>query len=332
MLARVTERADRNGFTTRHASFAGTGKLRGIGLCYHIKSILGDPYETSRADFNADGTVSIFVGTQSNGQGHETVYAQLLADQTGIPAGHVTVVQGDSDLIPTGGSTGGSQPVTLRNTAILSAVGVMIKRFSAFLAYLEGVLATYVLIDDGRFRIAGSNLTPTMLDMADMARSAGRDDLLSVSKKIKLEQRCYPNGAHVSEVEIYPQKGVVTVGRYNVIDDFGNLINPMLVEGQVHGGSVQGIGQALFERVIYEEDGKLPIASFMDCAMPRAKDVPIIYFNTESTVSSYNLVDMKGCGECGTVGVLAATTNVEQDAVRELDVREVQMPLMLHRV
>jgi carbon-monoxide dehydrogenase large subunit len=332
VLARVTSAADRDGFAQRRAASVAAGKLRGIGLCYYIESILGDPSETSRVDFNADGTVSIFVGTQSNGQGHETVFAQFLADQTGIPADRIAVVQGDSDLIPTGGGTGGSRSVTVQNTATLAAVGVMIDGFSAFLGEVEGVPAKDVSFDDERFRIAGSNLTPTMLDVADMARGAGRDDLLSVSKQIKLDHRSYPNGAHVSEVEIDPQTGVVTVQRYTVIDDFGNLINPMLVEGQVHGGVVQGIGQALFERVVYDEDGQLLTASFMDYAMPRADDVPMMYFDTEATQSLYNPMGMKGCGEAGTVGALAAITNAVQDAVWDLGVRDVQMPFTPHRV
>jgi carbon-monoxide dehydrogenase large subunit len=332
VLARVTSAADRDGFAQRRAVSAAAGKLRGIGLCYYIESILGDPSETSRVDFNTDGTVSIFVGTQSNGQGHETVFAQFLADQTGIPADRIAVVQGDSDLIPTGGGTGGSRSVTVQNTATLAAVGVLIDGFSAFLGEVEGVPAMDVSFDDERFRIAGSNLTPTMLDVADMARGAGRDDLLSVSKQIKLDHRSYPNGAHVSEVEIDPQTGVVTVQRYTVIDDFGNLINPMLVEGQVHGGVVQGIGQALFERVVYDEDGQLLTASFMDYAMPRADDVPMMYFDTEATQSLYNPMGMKGCGEAGTVGALAAITNAVQDAVWDLGVRDVQMPFTPHRV
>lgn len=332
VLARVTREADRDGFAERRVASSAAGKLRGIGLCYYIESILGDSSETSRVDFNKDGTVSIFVGTQSNGQGHETVFAQFLADQTGIPADRIAVVQGDSDLIATGGGTGGSRSATVQSTATLAAVDMMINGFSAFLAQGEGVPATDVSFDDERFRVNGSNLTPTMLDVADMARDAGRDDLLSVSKRITLDQRSYPNGAHVSEVEIDPETGVVTVERYTVIDDFGNLINPMLVEGQVHGGVVQGIGQALFERVVYDEDGQLLTASFMDYGMARADDVPMMYFDTEGTPSRYNPMGMKGCGEAGTVGALAAITNAVQDAVWDLGVRDVQMPFTPHRV
>ena len=276
--------------------------------------------------------MAIFVGTQSNGQGHETVFAQFLADQTGIPADQITVVQGDSDLIATGGGTGGSRSVTVQNTATLATVGAMIEGFSASLADAEGVSAKEVSFDDERFRINGSNLTPTMLEVADMARKAGRDDLLSVSRRITLEHRSFPNGAHVSEVEIDPETGVTTVERYTVIDDFGNLINPVLAEGQVHGGVVQGIGQALTERVVYDDDGQLLTASFMDYAMPRADNVPMIYFDTESTPSLYNPMGMKGCGEAGTVGALAAVANAVQDAVWDLGIRDVQIPFTPHRV
>lgn len=332
VLTRVGVEADRDGFAARRAASEARGKLRGQGLCYYIESILGSPEETSRVDFNADGTVSIFVGTQSGGQGHETVFAQFLSDQTGIPADRIAVIQGDSDLIATGGGTGGSRSVTVQNTATLATVEAITDGFSAFLADAEGVAAKDVSFDDERFRIAGSNLTPTMLEVADMARDAGRDDLLSQSKRIKLDQRSYPNGAHVSEVEVDPDTGVVTIERYTVIDDFGNLINPMLVEGQIHGGVVQGLGQALTERVVYDEDGQLLTASFMDYAMPRADDVPMMYFDTESTPSLYNPMGMKGCGEAGTVGALAAITNAVQDALWHRGVRDVQMPFTPHRV
>ena len=332
VLNRVTLEADCAGFDNRRAMSAQAGKLRGIGLCYYIESILGNPAETARVDFNTDGTVSIFVGTQSNGQGHETVYAQFLADQTGIPADQIMVIQGDSDLIATGGGTGGSRSVTVQNTATLATTEAIIEGFGAFLAIGEGVPASDVSFDDERFRINGSNLTPTMLEVAEMAREAGRDDLLSVSKRIKLEQRSFPNGAHIAELEIDPETGVTTVERYTVIDDFGNLINPMLAEGQVHGGVVQGIGQALSERVVYDEDGQLLTASFMDYAMPRADDVPYMYFDTEATPSLYNPMGMKGCGEAGTVGALAAITNAVQDAVWDRGIVDVQMPFTPHRV
>ncbi len=331
VLSRAKSEADVAGFAARQAASAAAGKLRGQGLCYYIESILGDPKETARVDFVADGAL-IFVGTQSNGQGHETVFAQFLADQTGIAADKITVIQGDSDLIPKGGGTGGSRSVTVQNTATLATVDKIKAAFAAFLAEEEGVPAAEIDFDDERFRIPGSNLTPTMLEVADLARAAGRDDLLTHSATITLEARSFPNGAHVAEVEIDPETGVLTVDRYTVVDDFGNLINPMLVEGQIHGGVAQGIGQAVTERIVFDDYGQLLTASFMDYGMPRADDLPMITFETECTPSTYNPMGMKGCGEAGTVGALAAVTNAVVDALWDLGVRDAEMPFTPNRV
>jgi carbon-monoxide dehydrogenase large subunit len=331
VLTKAEGNADKAGFPARQAASVAAGKLRGQGLCYYIESILGDPSETAKIEFTDTGA-AIYVGTQSNGQGHETVYAQFLSDQTGIPADQITVVQGDSDKIATGGGTGGSRSVTVQNTATLATVEVMTAAFTAFLADKEGADAAGITFDDERFRIPGSNLTPTMLDVADLARDAGRDDLLTHTAKITLQNRSFPNGAHVAEVEIDPETGVVKVDRYTVVDDFGNLINPMLVEGQIHGGVAQGIGQAITERVVFDEDGQLLTASFMDYGMPRADDMPMIDFATEGTPSLYNPMGMKGCGEAGTVGALAAVTNAVLDALWDEGVRHVEMPFTPHRV
>ncbi|NBT33206.1 MAG: hypothetical protein EBT13_15255 [Rhodobacteraceae bacterium] len=315
VLDRLEQQADRAGFAHRCATSEAAGKLRGQGLSYYIESILGDPEETSRIDFRDDGSVAIFVGTQSNGQGHETVYARFLSDQTGIPMDRIEVIQGDSDRIPKGGGTGGSRSVTVQNTATLATIDVIKSRFAAFLSEVEGADATDISFDDERFRIPGSNLTPNMIEVADMARAAGQPDLLTHSATIKLENRSFPNGAHLAEVEIDPETGQVTVDRYTVVDDFGNLINPMLVEGQVHGGIAQGLGQALVEHAVYDDTGQLLSASFMDYGMPRADTMPFVSFTTEGTPSKYNPMGMKGCGEAGTVGSMAAVTNAVIDAL-----------------
>jgi len=332
VLDRVMREADTAGFASRKAADAQRGLLRGIGLCYYIESILGDPSEGAMVDFEEDGTATIYVGTQSNGQGHETVYAQFLSDQTGIPAHLIRVVQGDSDLIAQGGGTGGSRSVTTQNTATLATVETIKESFTAFLAEEMGVPAAEISFDDERFRADGSNLTPTMLEVAEMARAKGRDDLLSHHERATLPGRSFPNGAHVAEVVIDPDTGVVTTDRYTVVDDFGNLINPMLAEGQVHGGVVQGIGQAVQERVVYDEDGQLLTATFMDYALPRAGDIPHISFTSEPVPSTANIMGMKGCGEAGTVGALAAIANAVQDAVWDQGVRQADMPFTPHRV
>ncbi|WP_397543324.1 molybdopterin cofactor-binding domain-containing protein [Roseovarius salis] len=332
LLDRAALEADRDGFAARRGESESRGRLRGMGLCYYIESILGNPSETAKVAFHADGTVSIYVGTQSNGQGHETVYARFLSDQTGIPVEAIRVVQGDSDLIAAGGGTGGSRSVTTQNNATLATVGAMVEAFTGYLAQKAGVDPGEVSFDDQTFRLPGSNLTPTLVEAAGMARADGRMDLLVHEQTATLPGRSYPNGAHVAEVELDPETGKVTLERYTVVDDFGNLINPLLAEGQVHGGTVQGIGQALCEQVGYDADGQLLTASFMDYAMPRADDVPMIAFTSVPVPSTANVMGMKGCGEAGTVGAMAATANAVADALWQQGVRRAEMPFTPARV
>jgi len=332
VLTRVEKEADRAGFAARRKESAARGKLRGIGLCYYIESILGAPSEEATVEFNGDAGASLYVGTQSNGQGHETVYAQFLSDQTGIPADKITVVQGDSDRIAHGGGTGGSRSVTVQNNATLATITVMIDAYRAFLADEMGVDPDAVRFDDESFRAEGSNLSPSLLEAAEMARAAGRDDLLRFTESATLPARSFPNGGHVAEVEIDPETGLSQVVKYTVTDDFGNLINPMLVEGQIHGGVAQGLGQAMCEHVVYDEDGQLLSATFMDYAMPRADDMPPIAFTTEPVPSTANIMGMKGCGEAGTVGALAAVANAMQDAMWDAGVRQADMPFTPERV
>jgi carbon-monoxide dehydrogenase large subunit len=332
VLTRGELEADVAGFEARRDADAARGLLRGIGTCYYIESILGDPSEGATVNFLSDGTAEILVGTQSGGQGHETVYAKFLSDQTGIPLEAISVVQGDSDRIAQGGGTGGSRSVTTQNNATLATVAKITDAFSAFLADEMGVPAAEISFDDERFRAEGSNLTPSMLEVAEMAREKGRDDLLTHHARATLDARSFPNGVHFCEVVVDPDTGIVTTDRYTVVDDFGNLINPLLAEGQVHGGVVQGIGQAIQERGGYDEDGQLLTASFMDYAMPRAVDVPFISFTSEPVPSTANAMGMKGCGEAGTVGALAAVSNAVQDALWEKGVRQADMPFTPHRV
>lgn len=332
VLTRMEIVCDRAGFEARREEAKVRGRLRGLGLCFYIESILGDPSETAHIEFNEDGSVTLYVGTLSNGQGHETVYAQFLADQTGVPVSAIRIVQGDSDRIKTGGGTGGSRSVTVQNSATLAAVDKMVAAFTPFLATQMGVAPEVVEFDHETFRATGSNLTPTLLEAAKMARDAGEHALLNHRETITLEARSFPNGAHVCEVEIDPETGVADVQRYSVVDDFGNLINPMLVEGQIHGGVAQGLGQALMEHVIYDADAQLLTASFMDYAMPRASDMPMFEFATEPVPSTTNVMGMKGCGEAGTVGAMAAVTNAVADALWEAGVRRAEMPFTPHRV
>ena len=329
VLNRLRAEADVENFSDRKTASAAKGLIRGMGIATYIESILGSPEETAHVVYEVDGSVSLFVGTQSNGQGHETVFTAMLAEQTGIDPNLIRVVQGDSDKIAKGGGTGGSRSVTVQGTAIRAVVETMIP---AFVTFLQDDLGEGVAYDDGRFGAPGSNLRLTMIEAADRARAAGRDDLLSHSQSIRLQAGSFPNGAHLAEVEVDPETGQVTLDRYFVVDDFGNMINEALVEGQVHGGIAQGFGQAVMENAGFDAQGQLLTASFMDYAMPRAQDLPMIHFVTEPVPSTTNPLGMKGCGEAGTVGSLGAISNAVSDAMAQRGVMRVEMPFTPLRV
>jgi carbon-monoxide dehydrogenase large subunit len=331
LLTRAEAEGDLAGFAARKAASEGQGKLRGLGVCYYIESILGDPSETAKIELTKTGA-KVYVGTQSNGQGHETVYAQFVHDQTGLPIADIEVVQGDSDQIANGGGTGGSRSVTTQGTALRATGDALI---SGLVPFVEGMMeAEEVSFDaeEGVFRAPGSNTVVTLLEAAEAARAEGQAALCVAEETTKLPGRSFPNGCHIAEVEIDRDTGVTEVVRYTVVDDFGNLMNPMLAEGQVHGGVAQGIGQAITEHVVYDEDGQLLTATFMDYGMPRADDMPFVAFHTEPVPSTANALGMKGCGEAGTVGALAAVANGVQDALWPLGIRRVDMPFTPARV
>ena len=330
VLGDLEAQAELDGFAARREKSAKAGKLLGGGLSYYIESILGDPTEGAAVEFNEDGTVDLMVGTQSNGQGHETVYAAFLAERTGIPIEKINVIQGDSDRIAKGGGTGGSRSVTNQTNATIATVKVMVEAFAPFVAEELGV--DEVEFEDGAFGAPGTNQKPTLLDAADMARANGRTELLRHESEATLDGRSYPNGGHYCEVEVDPETGEVELLNYMVVDDFGNLVNPTLAEGQVHGGVAQGAGQILMENMAFDEDGQLLSGSFMDYAMPRAADLPFYRFTPHPVPSIQNPLGMKGCGEAGTVGAMAAVTNAVIDALWEKGVRNAQIPFTPQRV
>ena len=329
LLEEAREHADVAGFPARRAQSKARGRKRGLGLCYYIESIMGNPVEDAEIAFNDDGTVSLMIGTQSNGQGHETVFAQFLSDRTGIPLDAIHVVQGDSDRIAKGGGTGGSRSVTVQTNATLATVGQMV---AAFTDFLKPELGDDVGFDDGSFRAPGSNRTLTLIEAADLARSQGRADLLQHAGSAKLDARSYPNGAHLAEVELDPETGALQVLNYTAVDDFGNLLNPQLVQGQVHGGIAQGLGQAICEQVVFDDQGQPLTGSFMDYPMPRASDMPPIRFHSVPVPAKGNPLGLKGCGEAGTVGAIAAIVNAVQDALGPEAGTDVQMPLTPERI
>ncbi|MGG7566711.1 xanthine dehydrogenase family protein molybdopterin-binding subunit [Rhodovulum sp. DZ06] len=332
VLTRALRESDWEGFEARRSEAAGRGRLLGRGLCCYIESILGAQNETTRIEFAEDGGLDLYVGTQSNGQGHETVYSQILHQRTGLPFDRIRVRMGDSDLIATGGGTGGSRSVTMQGNSINAASDEMIEKFRALAEEELEAPAADLEFSDGAWRVAGTDKAITLMELSVAARKAGKTELLTTERENTVPGRSYPNGAHIAEVEADPETGHMQVVRYTVVDDLGVLMNPMLAEGQVHGGVIQGIGQALTERVAHDEGAQLLSASFMDYAIPRAKDVPNVPFHSEPTPSTANPIGMKGCGEAGTVGALAAVTNAGLDALWPAGVRHVDMPMTPQRV
>jgi len=322
-LSRLEAAADTAGFDARRREDAGRGLLRGMGVASYIEAIMGAPSEASQIEFLPGGRVTLRVGTQSNGQGHETVFAEFLAHETGIPAEDIIVIQGDSDLIAVGGGTGGSRSVTVQTHATRANVVQMTAAFADFLTPEFGAVPEFA---EGRFSLPGQNRSFTLQEAAELARDAGRDDLLSHRAEATLPARSFPNGAHLCEVVIDPETGATTVDRYHIIDDFGTLLAPSLVLGQVHGGVVQGLGQVLSEALVYDATGQLLSGSFMDYAMPRAADVPMISVGFAPVPSTANSLGMKGCGEAGTVGAMAAVANAVRDALASQGIGYADMP------
>jgi carbon-monoxide dehydrogenase large subunit len=335
-FVRVMERglreADWAGFEGRRAESAAKGLLRGRGLACYIESILGAPEETAEIRLTEHGMVELSVGTQSNGQGHETAYMQILHQHAGIPFEKIRVLQGDSRRVPFGGGTGGSRSVTTQSNAINGAVEDLVAKMRPLAEEELEVAGADLEWRDGAFRVAGTDRTVDLMTLAVRARSSGRAELLTQRSERTLPGRSYPNGCHIAEAEVDPETGVTRIVRYSVTDDFGTLVNPMLAEGQVHGGVVQGIGQAITEHTVYDAEGQLLSATFMDYALPRADDLPILSFTTEPVPSTQNYLGMKGLGEAGTVGSLAAVTNAVMDALWPRGVRRVDMPATPLRV
>lgn len=334
VLAAGLANADRQGFAARRAASEKAGRRRGWGLCYYIESILGDQNETAHIVLAEDGGVDLFVGTQSNGQGHETAFAQILHQRTGAPFERIRIRQGDSDLIPSGGGTGGSRSVTMQGAAINAGADALIAQLKPLAEEALEVAAVDLEFDAemGGYRVKGADRVATLLDLGALARRSGRAALAEMRLSNEVPGRSFPNGCHVAEVEIDPETGRLTLERYVMTDDFGVLINPMLAAGQAHGGVAQGFGQAVLERTVYDAAGQLLSGSFMDYALPRAADLCALEFNSEPVPSTANPIGMKGCGEAGTVGALAAISNAALDALWPLGVRRVDMPLTPLRV
>lgn len=324
------QRADWQGFEQRRAESARRGKVRGIGMATYIEACAFAGSEPAHVRLNADGTVTMLIGTQSNGQGHATAYAQFVAERLNLDVSRIEVRQGDTDELASGGGTGGSRSIPLGGISAARAGDDLAEKIKKIAADELEASAADIELADGVARIVGTDRTMDFAAIAAAAKSP--DDLKGFGEYVQNEAT-YPNGTHISEVEIDPQTGRIEILRYTIVDDFGATVNPLLLAGQVHGGVVQGIGQALTEDTVYGDDGQLVTASFMDYAMPRADDVPSFHFETRNVPSTTNAMGMKGAGEAGTIGATPSVMNAITDALwRAYGIRHIDMPATPQRV
>ena len=330
-MRHAMEVADWKGFTGRLRASKKAGKLRGIGLATYIEACSGGAPETARVVLNEDGGVTVFVGTQSTGQGHITAYAQIVAERIGLNPEKINVVQGDSAAYEHGSFTGGSRSIPVGGAAVSVASVALGERIKAKAAdMLESAPGDLEFLE-GTVRIAGTDRSVSFSDVAEKAAADG-DDMIETDSWTPPEAT-YPNGTHVVEVEVDPATGHIDIVGYTVVDDFGVLLNPMLLAGQVHGGIGQGIGQAMLERTVYDDDGQLLTATLQDYALPRADDMPDIHFETRNVPCKTNLLGMKGAGEAGAIGACPAVVNAVVDALyRAAGITHIDMPMTPERV
>ncbi len=326
------KRMDWAGFPARRAASAAQGKRRGIGLAYYLEATGGAPSERAEVRFAADGFVDVLVGTQSTGQGHETAYAMMTSFELGIPVEKIRIIQGDSDLIPTGGGTGGARSLYSEGQAILlTAATVIEKGKQAASEHLEAAPVD-IEFTKGTFSVVGTDKAVNILDLAAAQRAAlaaGNTSAtqLDAAEVAEIKSHTFPNGCHAAEVEVDPETGHVTVVKYTVVDDVGHALNPMIVRGQVHGGVAQGFGQAILEHTAFDrESGQMLSASFQDYALPRASDLPDIDVQLMEIACETNPMGVKGAGEAGAVGSPPAVMNALVDALAQDGVTHIDMP------
>jgi aerobic carbon-monoxide dehydrogenase large subunit len=308
ILERALRRADWAGFPARKKQSEARKKKRGIGLGMYIERCGGGPGDTVRVALSSR-EVTVYSGMQDNGQGHTTTFVQLLSNKLGIDAEKIRVVQGDTDVVPAEGLTGGSRFLALGGVA-----DEVIEKGRREAARRLEAAASDIDYRDGEFRIAGTDRRIGIFELGDLESTQTQAP----------PDYTYPNGCHICEVELDPDTGRVTIERYTIVDDFGRAMNPKLLEGQVQGGTVQGVGQALLEHAVYDAQGQLLTGSFMDYTLPRADDLPAIDCGFHHVPCTTNPLGVKGAGEAGAVGAPAAVVNA---VVNALGVRHVDMPL-----
>jgi carbon-monoxide dehydrogenase large subunit len=351
-LDKAMEQADVAGFAARKADAARRGKLRGLGYSSYIEACGLAPsnvagalgaraglYEAGQVRVHPTGSVTVFTGSHSHGQSHETTFAQIVADRLGISVDSVDVVHGDTGRVPFGMGTYGSRSLSVGGTAIMKAVDKIVAKGKKIAAHLLEASDADIEFKEGKFTVVGTDRSKGFGEIALTAYVPHNYPLDKLEPGLE-ETAFYdpanftfPAGTHICEVEIDPETGAVAIAAFTACDDFGNVINPMIVEGQVHGGVAQGIGQALLEHCIYDsESGQLLTGSYMDYAMPRADDLPSFKISQTVTPCTHNPLGAKGCGEAGAIAAPAAVMNAVMDALAEVGVRHLDMPASPHRV
>ena len=350
-LDKAMEMIDYAGFEARRAEAAKRGKYRGIGLSSYIEACGIAPsavvgalggrvglYESAVVRVDPTGTISVFTGTHSHGQGHATTFAQIVADKLGVPIESIDIVHGDTDRIPFGMGTYGSRSLAVGGTAISKAVDKVIEKGKIIAAHMMEAAEADLEFKDGKFTVAGTDKEKSFGEIALSAyvpHNFPHDRLepgLEETAFYDPLNFTYPAGTHICEVEIDPGTGVVDVVDWAACDDFGNLVNPMIVEGQVHGGIAQGVGQALLENAHYDENGQLLTASYMDYCIPRADNLPSIKVDYTVTACTHNDLGVKGCGEAGAIASPPAVINAIVDALSVVGVTDMSMPATTEKI
>ena len=337
VLKRALEISDWKGFSARKRESRKRKKLRGIGLGCYLEVTAPANKEMGGIRFEPDGTVTILTGTLDYGQGHATPFAQVLSEKLGIPFDRVRLLQGDSDQLLAGGGTGGSRSMMNSGAAIVEAAAKVIEQGKAIAAAVLETAASDIEFSGGRFVVSGTDRAVSLMDLAEKIRGGLKlpsdgPQSLDVNHVSEGVPAAYPNGCHVAEVEIDPDTGITEVVKYSSVNDFGTVINPMLVDGQVHGGVVQGLGQALLEHTVYDADGQLLSGSYMDYALPRAGNTPPVAVTYHPVPAKTNPLGVKGCGEAGCAGGLASVMNAVADALSPYGIRHIDMPATPKRV
>jgi carbon-monoxide dehydrogenase large subunit len=339
LTKQALELADIKGFGRRKRESARRGKLRGLGIGNFLEVTAPPSKELADISFNADGTVTLATGTLDFGMGHATPFAQVLSEKLGVPFDKIVLVQGDSDRLAMGGGSGGSKSIMHSGTAIVEAAAKIIEKGKQIASHVLEAAVSDIEFEHGNFVIAGTDRSISITQLAQAIRDGSAELPADAPQSLDVTHisdgpgaPTFPNGCHVAEVEVDPETGVVEVAKYSCVNDFGVVVNPLVVAGQLHGGVAQGIGQALMEMTVYDGDGQLLTGSFMDYALLRAADAPAFVLGDHSVPAKTNPLGVKGCGEAGCAGSLTSIMNAVLDALAARGIRHLDMPLTPFRI